>query len=120
MATSAFDYLDQTDTVRIATELKAGGEVVTLIWAVVVDGRPYIRNAYGEKSKWFMRLLRDGSAVFIDGTSRYPVTVREVDDEATKSAVDDAYRAKYRGQGNPVVQVTSEPVRSSTYEVVVE
>jgi hypothetical protein len=116
----AIDYLDKTDTVRIATELKAGGEVVTLIWAVVVDGVPYIRNAYGEGSKWFKRLLRDGSAVFIDGHERYPVTVREVDDEATKTRVDDAYRTKYAGQGSPVTSVTTEPVRSSTYEVVVE
>jgi hypothetical protein len=117
---SAIDYLEKTDTVRIATELKAGGEVVTLIWAVVVDGVPYIRNAYGDKSKWFKRLLRDGSAVFIDGHERYPVTVREVDDEATRLKVDDAYREKYRGQGSPVISVTTEPVRSSTYEVVVE
>ncbi len=117
---SALDYLDKTDTVRIATELKAGGEVVTLIWAVVVDGVPYIRNAHGPSSKWFRRLLRDGSAVFIDGHERYPVTVREVDDEATRARVDDAYRTKYAGQGSSVVSVTTEPVRSATYEVVVE
>jgi hypothetical protein len=117
---SALEYLDTTDTVQIATELKAGGEVVTLIWSVVVDGVPYIRNAYGPESKWFKRLLRDGSAVFIDGTERYPVTVREANDEALKSRVDDAYRTKYAGQGSPVVSVTTEPVRSSTYEVVIE
>ena len=33
----AIDYFAGTDVVRIATELRDGGEVVTPIWAVVVD-----------------------------------------------------------------------------------
>jgi hypothetical protein len=115
---AAIEYLDKTDTVSIATELKAGGEVVTLIWAVVVDGVPYIRNAYGEGSKWFRRLLRTGHAEFVDGSNRYPVTVEKVDDSSLISQVDAAYRSKYAGQGSPTEQVVSEPTRSRTYRVM--
>jgi hypothetical protein len=117
---SAIEYLDTTDTVQIATELKAGGEVVTLIWSVVVDGVPYIRNAYGPGSKWFMRLLRTNHAVFVDGSARYPVSVQKLDDESVNEQVDAAYRTKYAGQGSPVRSVTSEPVRSATYRVIPE
>ncbi len=114
----AIEYLDKTDTVRIATELKAGGEVVTLIWSVVVDGVPYIRNAYGDGSKWFRRLLRTNHAVFVDGSQRYPVTVAPLTDEEINLRVDAAYRSKYAGQGSATEQVTSEPTRSRTYRVI--
>jgi hypothetical protein len=117
---TAIEYLDTTDTVRIATELKAGGEVVTLIWSVVVDGVPYIRNAYGDGSKWFRRLLRTHHAVFVNGSERYPVTVEKLDDEAINARVDAAYRTKYAGQGSPTESVATEPVRSRTYRVIPE
>jgi hypothetical protein len=92
-------YLSQTDDVMIATTLTAGGEIRTEIWAVVVDGAGYIRNGFGETSKWYRRAQRTHQAAFIDGDRRYPVTIRDVDDEATIKAVDEAYREKYRGPG---------------------
>ena len=52
---TAIDYFTRTDTVHIATERPDGGEVVTPIWAVVVDGVPYIRSGYGAGSKWYLR-----------------------------------------------------------------
>src|SRR5260370_40931422 len=51
---TAIDYFTRTDTVHIATELRDGGEVVTPIWAVVVDGVPYIRNGYGGLSHFLL------------------------------------------------------------------
>ena len=50
------DYFANTDTVHIATESRDGGEVVTPIWAVVVNGVPYIRSVYGADSMWYRRL----------------------------------------------------------------
>lgn len=93
------DYLSQTHDVMIATTLKAGGEIRTEIWAVVVNGAGYIRNGFGETSKWYRRAQRTHQAVFINGDRRYPVTIEDVDDEATIQAVDEAYRRKYRGPG---------------------
>jgi hypothetical protein len=43
------DYFTRSDVVHIATELKGGGEVVTPIWGVVVDGVPYIRSGYARE-----------------------------------------------------------------------
>jgi hypothetical protein len=92
-------YLSTTADVMLATELKAGGEINTEIWAVVVDGEGYIRNGFGEASKWNRRAQRTHRAAFFDGDHRYPVVILDVDDEAILTAVDVAYTAKYRGPG---------------------
>jgi hypothetical protein len=91
---TAIGYFTRTDTVHIATELRDGDEVVTPIWAVVVDGVPYIRSGYGAGSRWYRRVQRTGRAAFIDGPHRYPVTVENLNDEAVNARVDEAYRAK--------------------------
>jgi hypothetical protein len=111
---TAIGYFTRTDTVHIATELRDGGEVVTPIWAVVVDRVPYIRSGYGSGSKWYRRVQRAGRAAFIDGPRRYPVTVENLNDEASNQKVDQAYRAKYVSQGTALRQAVSPQVRART------
>jgi hypothetical protein len=115
---SAIDYLNSTDTVHIATELRDGGEIVTPIWAVVVDGVPYIRSGYGPQSKWYGRVQRSGRAAFIDGPHRYPVTIENLNDEAINRNVDAAYRTKYADHGNALRQVVSAEVRAHTMRII--
>jgi hypothetical protein len=117
---AAIDYLAHTDTVRIATQLRGGDEVVTPIWAVVVDGVPYIRSVYGGGSKWYRRVQRTGRATFVDGAIRHPATVENVDDEATIARVDQAYRAKYAGQGGALRAVIAPQSRAHTMRITVE
>jgi hypothetical protein len=117
---SAIDYFARTGTVHIATERQDGSEVVTPIWAVVVDGVPYVRSGYGAASKWYGRVQRTGQAAFIDGPRRYPVTVTNLDDEAVNTKVDEAYRAKYADQGPALSQAISPPVRARTMRVTVQ
>ncbi|MFI6761380.1 DUF2255 family protein [Micromonospora sp. NPDC050417] len=114
---AVIDYFTGTDTVHIATELRDGGEVVTPIWAVVVDGVPYVRSAYGPQSKWYRRVQRTGRAAFVDGSQRYPVTVENLDDEAVIEQVDEAYQTKYADQGSALRQVASPQVREYTMRV---
>ena len=111
---AAIDYFAGTDVVRIATELRDGGEVVTPIWAVVVDSVPYVRSAYGPEAKWYRRVQRTGNATFIDGAHRYPVTIENVDDEETNGRVDEAYRTKYSGAGESLQQIVVPPARACT------
>jgi hypothetical protein len=117
---SATDYFAHTGTIRIATELRDGGEAVTPIWGVVVDGIPYIRNGYGERSTWYRRMQHTGRAAFIDGPRRYRARIENVGDEQTRRQVDDAYRAKYRGQGIALNQVLSRQVREYTMRVILD
>jgi hypothetical protein len=117
---NAIDYLAGTDTVHIATERQDGGETATPIWAVAVDGVPYIRSAYGADSKWYRRVQRTGRAAFIDGSHRYPVTVENLDDEAVRSRVDEAYAAKYANQSDALRQVVAPRAREYTMRITPE
>jgi hypothetical protein len=111
------DYFTRTDTVHIATELRDGREAVTPIWAVAVDGVAYIRSGYGARSRWYRRVQRTGRAAFVDGSQRYPVTIENLHDEAINRKVDDAYLAKYAGQGWPLHEVVSPAVRARTMRI---
>jgi len=115
MAANLIQYFTTTDDVVLATALRAGGEVHTEIWAVVVEGEGYIRNGFGEASKWYRRAQRTHRAAFIDGDRRYPVIIEDVADESTLRAVDAAYREKYRGSG--VSAVVSPNARRYTMKV---
>ncbi|WP_327234416.1 DUF2255 family protein [Streptomyces sp. NBC_01317] len=115
--TAAIDYLANTDTVRIATELSDGGEVVTPIWSVVVDDTAYIRSAYGPDSKWYRRVSRSGRAKFVDGAQRYPVTVEPVDDDSVNENVDGAYRSKYAASPS-LPDLLNPDVRGLTLRVI--
>ncbi|SNT44566.1 hypothetical protein SAMN05421812_106126 [Asanoa hainanensis] len=92
------DYFAKTGVARIATETRAGGEIETPIWVVVVSGVPYVRSGYGPESKWYRRAVRSGHVAFVDPGHRYEAGVALVADEPTLNAVDAAYRAKYAGQ----------------------
>jgi hypothetical protein len=114
---AVIDYFTRTDTVRIATELRDGREVVTPIWAVVVDGVPYIRSAYGTEAKWYRRVQRTGHAAFVDGSDRYPVTIENADGEETNAEVDEAYRTKYAGEGEALRRMVVPPARACTMRI---
>lgn len=115
-SSAALDYLTRTGTVHLATRTEDGREIVTKIWAVVVDEQAYIRNGYGDSSKWYPRIRVAGRAAFIDGRNRYDVTADLVDDEATNVAVDDAFTSKYGHSGSLRMMITGD-VRTSTLRV---
>ncbi|MCS5718418.1 DUF2255 family protein [Herbiconiux sp. CPCC 205763] len=114
---NAVDYIGETDTIHIVTDTKDGREIETPIWGVVIDGVPYIRNAYGPSSKWYARARRAGHLAFADGATRYPAATEIVDDAAELDRVDDAYRAKYHDQGSALDQVIAPAVRGFTLRI---
>jgi len=125
------DHLGRTGTVTIVTERPDGRKVATPIWAVVADGVPYVRSAYGETAAWNRR-ARSGRAVAFtleDGRNaekdavaaleepRVPVTVVHLAaDAAEQEAVDAAFRAKY-GHTPYVGTVVSDVARALTLRV---
>ncbi|WP_157988004.1 DUF2255 family protein [Jiangella endophytica] len=116
-SSAALDHLNRTGTVRLATRTEDGREIVTKIWAVVVDGEAYIRNGYGDSSRWYARIRRTGRAAFVDGTTRYDVAAEPVTDEATNVLIDDAYSRKYAGSGSALRMMITGDVRTSTLRV---
>ena len=116
-SSAALDHLARTDTVRLATRTQDGREIVTPIWAIVVDGQAYIRNGYGDSSHWYRRIQNTKTAAFIDGRNRYDVTVEHLDDEATNAKVDDEFSRKYAGSGSALRMMIADDVRASTLRV---
>lgn len=116
-SSAALDHLARTGTVRLLTRTQDGREIVTKIWAVVVDGQAYIRNAYGDSSHWYRRIQNARTAAFIDGRNRYDVTVEHLDDEATNAKVDDEFSRKYAGSGSALRMVITDDARASTLRV---
>ncbi|RBM12154.1 DUF2255 family protein [Streptomyces sp. PT12] len=111
------DYLGTANTIRIATPLASGGERETPIWSVTVDDVPYVRSAYGEGSHWYRRATRAGRATIVSDRGRHPVAVTRVDDEATRAAVDDAYRAKYAREASSLQPLLGETSRVTTLRI---
>ncbi|MEV7152264.1 DUF2255 family protein [Streptomyces sp. NPDC093084] len=112
-------YLERVETAVIATRLPGGGEILTPIWAVTVDGVPYIRSGYGPQAKWYSRALQAGRAVFVDGSRRFPVRLAAATDAALNAAVDQAYITKYRILWpGPTRSMTSEPARTTTLRLL--
>ena len=124
-------HLGSTDTVAIITTRPSGEEVATPIWAVAVDGVPYVRSAYGERAAWNRRArsgrpvaftLTDGRRAERDaraalGDPRLAVRVVHVEaGDPQLDAVDVAFHAKY-GRTPYVGTVVSDAARALTLRV---
>lgn len=114
------DYFADTSVVTIETVTRDGRPLTTPIWGVVADGACYIRSGYGETALWYRRLRRTWHAAFVGHGQRYRVRAEPVTDDDTRKRVDDAYRAKYHGQGTALRQAVSSPARDYTLKVIPE
>jgi len=114
------NHLDTTDTVRVMTRKADGAERVTPIWSVVADGQPYLRSVDGSEGWWYRRAVARGWVAFeIDG-ERVEASVEEVEDAATLSAVDEAYRAKYGRFGSSLDAMLTDTSRPATIHLVAQ
>jgi len=124
-------HIGETETVTIVTTRPNGDEVATPIWAVTVDGVPYVRSAYGEKAAWNRRArsgrpvaftFEDGRHAEVDPTAalgdpRLAVTLVHIAADAREqSDVDAAFQAKY-GHTPYVGSVVSDDARALTLRV---
>ncbi|WP_051854514.1 DUF2255 family protein [Streptomyces sp. NRRL B-1347] len=67
------------------------------VWVVGVDGKAYVRSAFGRRSAWYRRVLR-GAETEVGaeaGGARVSVALEAVDDPELVRRVSGAYRAKY-------------------------
>ena len=115
---SVVDFLSHVHVIDIATERRAGGEVSTPIWVVVVDGAAYVRGEYGNDSNWYRRARRDGRATFLYEHHRFPVTVEAVTDDGVIDRIDEAYRTKYALYGEPLRRMLAPELRPFTVRVI--
>lgn len=68
----------------------------TWIWSVAVDDALYVRAYHGQKSRWHKAALQQKAGRIIAAGMTKDVLFEPADD-ALNAAIDEAYRAKYRG-----------------------
>ena len=108
------DHLDTTDTVWVITRKADGEERSTPIWAVVVDGRPFIRSVDGADGVWFKRAVARGWVAFEIGGARVEADVERVRDAETLAAFDAELETKYARQRASVASMLRESARDCT------
>jgi hypothetical protein len=89
------DYLRDADTVTIATKRASGKDHETPIWAVTVDGVPYVRSVNGSDALWYQDVMREGGAAIVTPDGRMPVKMMPMTDHSKDAAIDAAYTTKY-------------------------
>lgn len=105
------EHLEVTTIVAIVTERTDGAAAVKPIWAVVVEGRPYVRSYLGPSALWYRRARSGRPVAFTTGDGEVAerdtaaalvqdrVGVRAeyvVPDDPIQVAIDAAFVAKYR------------------------
>lgn len=85
---------------------------LTQTWALVVDGKVYVRAANGQDSKWFKAAITQKAGRVRVSDTFYEVAFEAAgnDDEA---AIDAAYEAKYPGSSAVPVMQASGPKSAS-------
>ena len=93
-AETALDWHSVADAgvPTIVTRDPDGGERVTKLWLVVVDGEGLIRTG---DSRWFQDIERDPNVVFRIGGYAYPLRAERVDDPSLEKRANAAFREKY-------------------------
>ena len=106
--------------------MRAGSETdhrVIGIWAVVVDGRVFVRSYTMKPRSWWRTFLEDPQGEIFVAKRKRGIKVRavQVKSEKIKDAVSAAYREKYNTPGSIgyVEDMSRSPSRDTTTELVV-
>lgn len=105
--------------------MRAGSETdhrVIGIWAVVVDGRVFVRSYTMKPRSWWRTFLEDPQGEIFVAKRKRGIKVRavQVKSEKIKDAVSAAYREKYNTPGSIgyVEDMSRSPSRDTTTELV--
>jgi hypothetical protein len=111
------DKITETDDLHISP-LREDGKTFgtpTWIWSVAIDSALYVRAYNGPDSRWYQAAVRQKAGRITAAGLTKAVTFEPVDGPIN-DRIDDAYRAKYRG--NPYLDaMISERARSATVEL---
>jgi hypothetical protein len=133
----AFDdvvpLLADTHVVAIVTRTPKGERVAAPIWAMVVDGVPYLRSAYGSGSRWYRHVRSERPAEFALGDGAIaerdrpaalalpaePVAFEYVpSDDPVQAAIDAELERKYAAEPSSVAAMQTPDAMGCTLRVV--
>ena len=70
------------------------------IWAVVVDGRVFVRSWSLKPRSWYRTFLDDPAGAIQIGTKTIPIRAVHTRSESLKDRISDAYLSKYHTPGS--------------------
>jgi hypothetical protein len=82
----------EAQTVEVVTVDEDGDRRETTVWLVVVDGEGYIRTG---GTRWGKNLQRDPQLVLRTGEQEWPLRIAAVEDETQREIITAAFREKY-------------------------
>lgn len=90
------------------------------IWAVVVEGRVFVRSWSLKPRSWYRTFLEEPEGIIQVGDLQIPVRAVRTRSERLKAAVDRAYLEKYNTKGSIkfAQDMGSEKSRATTTELV--
>jgi hypothetical protein len=90
------------------------------IWAVVVEGRLFVRSWSLKSRSWWRTFLEDPYGVIVVGTKEIPVRAIQTRSERLKDLVSAAYKEKYNKPGDVqyVKDMSRKKSRNTTTELV--
>jgi hypothetical protein len=110
--------IDRPDEIRIAPD-RADGSAgpAVIVWAAAANGDLYARSARGPQGAWYRRALASGHGRIVVSGTEHEVSFEHVTDEVDQTAIDDAYRAKYRRYGRTVDSVSGTAAHAVTVRI---
>lgn len=102
--------VDHVDELRISSA-RADGTATrpVTIWAVRVSDQVYVRSVHGRSAGWFTSTRVTGAGHVSIGGIEKDVTFTEVSDPIEQDAISRAYRDKYSGYAQAIVDSTLTP-----------
>jgi hypothetical protein len=104
--------------------IRAGSESthkIIGIWAVVVEGRVFVRSYSMKPRSWWRTFLKDPYGIMTVGEKEFPIRVVQTRSERIKDLVSEAYQEKYNRPGDIqyVKDMSKKKSRDTTTELVV-
>ena len=133
----AFDdvarLLDENRVVAVVTRRSDGSRMATPIWAMVVDGVPYLRSAFGEQSWWYRHVVAGREVAFALGDGAVaeksraaalglPAEVVGAEpvsaDDPVQTAIDEVLRVKYASEPDSIATMVTPEAMRCTLRVI--
>lgn len=91
------------------------------IWAVVVEGRVFVRSYSMKSHSWWRTFLEDPQGIFTVGEKEFSIRTVQTRSEKIKDAVSEAYKEKYKSAGDIqyVKDMSKKKSRDTTMELVI-
>jgi len=85
------------------------------IWAVVIDGRAFVRSWNNKSSGWYSAFLKNPAGAIRISNREVPIRVRTVNGQRLNDAIDRAYLEKFPSKGWRKYAIgLAEPARRAT------